>query len=175
MALLSANDIKKALTRLGELASDQGLKLQIALVGGAVMALAYQARESTRDVDAIFFTPPDATLIRQLAMQVALEMNLPEDWLNDGAKGFIRGLDLGQMLISTHGIEVWQVSPLQLLAMKLSAWRDDTDISDAKRLLEEVKGTQAEVWTALEPFLSKGDELKAQYAFLDLWESVHVK
>jgi predicted nucleotidyltransferase len=175
MALLTAEQIKFGLERLGQLAALEGLQLRLALVGGAVMALVYQARASTRDVDALFFSPPDAATVRRLALLVALEMGFSEDWLNDGAKGFVQGLELGQRLIATEGIEVWQVSPAQLLAMKLSAWRDDTDIQDATRLLQEFSGTRDEVWRQLEPFLSKGDELKANYAFLDLWESVHAQ
>ncbi len=175
MELLSAEQIEQALRRLGELAFAQDLQLDMALVGGAVMTLAYHARASTRDVDAIFFSPPDAAQIRQLALQVGLEMNLPQDWLNDGAKGFVVGLELGQTLIATQGITVRQVSAIQLLAMKLSAWRDDTDIQDAKRLLKEIDGSKEEIWSRLESFLSKGDELKAHYAFLDLWESQYAQ
>jgi hypothetical protein len=175
MALLTAAQIKAGLERLGQLAALEGLHLRLALVGGAVMALAYRARASTRDVDALFFSPPDAATIRRLALQVSLEMGLVEDWLNDGAKGFVQGLDLGQRLIATEGIEVWQVSPIQLLAMKLSAWRDDTDIQDAMRLLQELPGTREDIWAQLEPFLSTGDELKAQYAFSDLWESFYAQ
>lgn len=54
--------------------------------------------------------------------------------------------------------------------MKLSAWRDDVDIADAQRLLATMSGTQEEVWERISPFLLPGRELKAQYAFLDLWE-----
>ena len=54
--------------------------------------------------------------------------------------------------------------------MKLSAWRDDLDVADAGRLLEEMTGDRAEVWREIEPYLIPGDELKAQYAFADLWE-----
>jgi hypothetical protein len=58
--------------------------------------------------------------------------------------------------------------------MKLSAWRDDVDISDARRLLETIAPQNAEkLWQALEPFLVPGEELKAQYAFQDLWESLY--
>lgn len=171
MALLSATDIRAGLERLGELAAAEGLELRLALVGGAAMALAYQARLSTRDVDAVFFAPPEATDIRRLALTVAMERGWPEDWLNDGAKGFLKGLKLGDLLLRAPGIQVHQIAPEQLLAMKLSAWRDDTDIEDARRLLQEMIGTENQVWAMLEPFLVQGDELKARYAFLDLWES----
>jgi hypothetical protein len=54
--------------------------------------------------------------------------------------------------------------------MKLSAWRDDLDVADARRLLEDVTGDRDEVWCEIEPYLVPGEELKAQYVFADLWE-----
>jgi hypothetical protein len=57
------------------------------------------------------------------------------------------------------------------LAMKLSAWRDDIDIEDARLLLARLAGSKAAVWAQVEPHLVPGDELKAQYAFEDLWEA----
>ena len=60
-----------------------------------------------------------------------------------------------------------------LLAMKLSAWRDDVDIADARVLRREFQGKRAEIWSLIEPFLVPGRELKARYAFDDLWESEH--
>ena len=74
------------------------------------------------------------------------------------------------MVLSAPGIEVRSPSTAQLLAMKLSAWRDDLDVADAGRLLDEMTGNRGEVWSQIEPYLIPGDELKAQYAFADLWE-----
>lgn len=55
--------------------------------------------------------------------------------------------------------------------MKLSAWRDDVDIADAERLLQDLRktGTRDEVWERVSPFLFPGTELKAEYAFDDIW------
>ena len=139
------------------------------------MVLGYQARQSTRDVDAVIIAPREARLVRTLAKQVAEERDWPEDWLNDGAKGYLVGISDGPVLFSAPGIEARAPSLEQLLAMKLSAWRDDLDISDARRLLQEIKRDRAkdEIWQSLEPYLVPGDELTAQYAFLDLWESLY--
>src|SRR5438067_10714426 len=93
-----------------------------------------------------------------------------DDWLNDGAKGYLVGLSNGPVILSAPGIEVRSPSTAQLLAMKLSAWRDDLDVADAGRLLDEMTGNRGEVWREIEPYLIPGDELKAQYAFADLWE-----
>jgi hypothetical protein len=59
--------------------------------------------------------------------------------------------------------------------MKLCAWRDEVDISDARRILQELasKTTREKLWELIEPYLIPGDELTAQYAFLDLWESLY--
>lgn len=85
------------------------------------------------------------------------------------------GISEGALLFSAPGIVAFSLSLEQLLAMKLCAWRDDLDISDARRLIQEI-GTgrgRDEIWASLEPYLVPGDELTAQYAFLDLWESLY--
>ena len=63
----------------------------------------------------------------------------------------------------------------QLLAMKLCAWRDDVDINDAGQLLTELAliHDRDQIWQRLAPYLIRGHELKAQYAFDDLWESLY--
>jgi predicted nucleotidyltransferase len=65
------------------------------------------------------------------------------------------------------------LAPPQLLAMKLSAWRDDLDIEDARLLLSKIEGDRERVWEQVEPYLVPGRELKSEYAFEDLWESEH--
>jgi hypothetical protein len=58
----------------------------------------------------------------------------------------------------------------QLLAMKLCALRDDVDIADARRLLDELPGDRQEIWSLIEPHLQRGGELTARYSLEDLWE-----
>jgi hypothetical protein len=55
--------------------------------------------------------------------------------------------------------------------MKLSAWRDDLDVADARLLLSKVSGDRASVWALVERHLVAGREPKARYAFEDLWEA----
>lgn len=62
------------------------------------------------------------------------------------------------------GIEVRRPGFAHLLAMKLGAWRDELDISDAKRILREMSGSREEVWNSVAPYLTPGRELKARYA-----------
>ncbi|RJP53973.1 MAG: hypothetical protein C4557_03905 [Anaerolineaceae bacterium] len=175
MATFTRNEIEEGRRRLGELAQTKGLYIQLTLVGGAVMVLRFNARPSTKDIDAVILQPREARLVRELAKRVADEFEWTEDWLNDGAKGYLVGISEGQVIFQAPGIEARSPSLEQLLAMKLSAWRDDIDISDARRLLQEVGQGQKrdEVWQSIEPFLVKGDELTAQYAFWDLWETLY--
>ena len=139
------------------------------------MVLQFNARQSTRDIDAVILQPREARLVRELARSVADEFNWTEDWLNDGAKGYLVGISDGPIVFQAPGIEARAPSLEQLLAMKLSAWRDDVDISDARRLLQEVgQGRKKDdVWQSIESFLVKDDELTAQYAFWDLWENLY--
>jgi hypothetical protein len=83
------------------------------------------------------------------------------------------GVSEGETVFSAPGIVVKTPVVAQLLAMKLSAWRDDVDIADARRLLETMTGEPAQLWVEIEPYVVPGSELKAHYAFLDLWEAVY--
>jgi len=175
MATFTREEILEGLQRLGELAQEKGITVQLTLVGGAVMVLAFDARLSTRDVDVFIRSPREARVVRELAKRVTGERDWNDDWLNDAAKGYLVGVSEGAVLYSAPGIEARAPALEQLLAMKLCAWRDDLDISDARRLLQEIMAGRAkdEIWKSLEPYLVPGDELTAQYAFLDLWESLH--
>ena len=164
MARLTHNEIQKALRRMGELALSQNTSVELIVVGGAAMVLVYNARESTQDVDSYIVHPKVARLARAIAASVAKELDLAEDWLNDGAKGYLRGYSDGGVVFEAPGITVRCPSPSQLLAMKLSAWRDDVDIADARMLLQVLMRSDVNhdnVWVAVEPYLIPGDEFRA--------------
>lgn len=137
------------------------------------MVVLYRARESTKDVDALGIESGARSSVFSAASQVAAVLGLPDDWLNDGAKGYAHGLTLGPVLLDTPTLRVRTTSPAQLLAMKLSAWRDDLDVEDARRLLKECGTVRDAVWQQVEGHVVPGRELKARYAFEDLWESEH--
>jgi len=107
MATLSKADIKMALTRLGELAVSQGTPIRLLMVGGGAMVLAFDARESTRDLDVAILAPQHAAMVRDLAECIARELG-------------------------------WEPT-----------------------------------WERITPYLQPGQELKAQYAFEDLWDDAH--
>ena len=108
---------------------------ELYLVGGAIMFLALNARDATRDVDA-WFKP--TKIIRQAAARVAAEANVPEDRLNDAVKGYLssRG-DVDPFLELPH-LRVFVARPTYLLAMKCAAMRlgeEFDDLDDVRYLL----------------------------------------
>lgn len=83
---LTRDDIIQALRALDQELAARNVIGEVCVFGGTVMVLAFNARLSTKDVDAIFHP---AALIRELARQVAEACNLPPTWLNDAVKGYV--------------------------------------------------------------------------------------
>ncbi len=83
---LTKEQILQAPSRLDELLRERGVNGELCIFGDAAMVLSYNARESTRDVDAIFI--PKKELL-DCARQVSQEMNFELNWLNDGVIGFV--------------------------------------------------------------------------------------
>jgi hypothetical protein len=173
MSLLSRADILRAFEALAH-EFEPGTatpRAEIVVAGGAALVMLYGAREATRDVDAFAVGSTDPAALRRAVLRVSSALDLPEDWLNDGAKGYLNGVQPGKVLLDSPTLLIRALAPQQLLAMKLCAWRDDVDIADARVLLHELPGERAGVWSQIQPFLVPGRELKAKYAFDDLWES----
>jgi len=169
---LSASDIRAAFDALGEELKNEQRNAEMVIAGGAALVLLYGARETTKDVDAYFVTP-EASFIRNVAARVAEKLELPADWLNDGAKGYFLDVTKGEVLYSSVSLTVRAASTEQLLAMKLCAWRDAVDRDDARLLLSHMSGSFEEIWLAIEPFMPAHQVDKAAYALQDLWESLH--
>jgi len=141
--VLDRETIVGALERLAALLRERGVQGEVCLLGGTVMVLAFRARASTKDVDAIF---QPAALVRELARAVAAELSLPSDWLNDGAKAFISArhettdADLPQF----DGLRLTAPTAEYMLAMKCMASRiaagpdDPGDVADIAFLISRL-------------------------------------
>lgn len=120
---LSRTRITQALRRLGELAREQKITLEVSLYGGAVFTLVYGSRDATKDVDAIV---RQTEVGRKLALKVAKELGLPDDWLNDQVKQFLAEKEAKRLLNEAEfgeGLRVSVPTAAYLLAMKLRACR----------------------------------------------------
>lgn len=98
------------------------------LVGGAAMALEYNSRRTTMDIDALYF--PEQT-VTQVAREMAADLGLDPAWLNSAARAWIPdGADEETVPVRVaDNLRLRVASPRYLLAMKLAAGRDQ-DIPD---------------------------------------------
>jgi len=169
---LSAEEIRQAFASLSDELQHVGERAEIVVIGGAALVLLFGARESTKDVDA-YFLKPTASVVRSAAETVAHRLNLPLDWLNDNAKGYLVAVTTGRILYESEWLNIRAASNARLLAMKLAAWRDAIDRADARLLLSQMSGSAEEIWSAIRPFVPPHLIDKASYAFEDLWEATH--
>lgn len=148
---LTREQILAALQALSIRLGNEGTKGEICLFGGTVMVLAFAARLTTKDVDALF-QPPQK--IRELAARVALDQSLPEDWLNDAVKGFVstRHETTDQGLPQFDHLRLTMPVPEYLLAMKCMAARvggttgEPSDLADIRFIIRHLNlGSAAEV------------------------------
>src|SRR4051794_3519783 len=107
MRLLSRAMILTALEELARELAAMGTTRQeeIVLAGGAALVLMDNAREATRDA-AVCAVASGPAALREAARRVAATLGLPEDWLNDGAKGYLKGLLPGEVLLDRPALLV---------------------------------------------------------------------
>jgi len=136
-------EIVAALTALGRGLAGRGVTGELYAVGGAAMALAYAARRSTRDIDAVF---EPKRVIYEEAARVAEDLGLPAGWLNDAVKGFLFSDDPeAAEVLDVPGLRCFAASPRILLALKCLAHRvgeDEDDVRLLARLLGLTSGEQ---------------------------------
>jgi hypothetical protein len=121
----------------GELEKESTLG-ELYVVGGAVMCLAMDARDSTKDVDALF---KPAKAVREAAARVASHADVATDWLNDAVKGFLS--ERGEFVPYSERphLRVYVAEPHYLLAMKCAAMRigeEFHDLDDVRYLLRHL-------------------------------------
>lgn len=142
---LTREQILTALEALSDELREQGIMGEICLFGGTAMVLAFTARLTTKDVDAIF---QPAGTIRALAHKIATRQDLPADWLNDGVKGFVSAnfeTTTGDLPQFPH-LRITMPVPEYLLAMKCMAARiasatgeGPSDVSDIVFLIRHLR------------------------------------
>lgn len=131
----------KALGRLGELAIEEGVTVELCIYGGAAMLLSYGNRDITKDVDALI--RPSETGFR-LARTVGVELGLPEGWLNDHVKQYIAPKEgLRDLPWEAPGIRLTAPTASYLLALKALACRRalpgfEGDIADLRFLITKL-------------------------------------
>jgi hypothetical protein len=127
MAALTDRDIRRLFGLLNEELRRAGTEGELFLVGGAVMCLAYAARPSTQDVDALF---RPAREVREAAARVAVQAGIQPDWLNDGVKGLLSERGEFAPFLELDHLRVMVAQPEYLLAMKCLSLRIGAEFHD---------------------------------------------
>ncbi|MDY0094389.1 MAG: DUF6036 family nucleotidyltransferase [Candidatus Vecturithrix sp.] len=133
--MLRKEEIEQYLEELNQELRFLDVKGEICLYGGAVMCLVYNARPSTKDVDAVF---KPGQIIRDAAKKIAQHYGIDEDWLNDGVKGYVV-THPKKVLFNWSHLKVYVADAEYLLAMKsLAARVDGMDKEDIIFLIREL-------------------------------------
>jgi len=134
MRELSKKEMLEYFEVINQKLAKNGKHGEIVLAGGASLAMVFDARDSTRDIDAIFQPSEE---MRQIVKDMADEYDLPDDWLNDGVKGYISEKMNQKKYISLSNLDVYSIDAEGLLAMKLTSARVDTkDMEDSIFLMK---------------------------------------
>jgi hypothetical protein len=133
---MNRDEILAALTALAAELDRRGVSAEMYVVGGAAIALAFDERRATRDIDAIF-EPKSA--VYEASAVVAERLGLPGGWLNDAVKGSLEGDDpAAAPVLDLPGLRCLAASPETLLALKVLAHRVGEDENDLRLLAQEL-------------------------------------
>jgi hypothetical protein len=149
--MLSKRSIRDLFRALNAELQSTGTIGEVGICGGAVMCLVFNARASTKDVDAIF---RPTRQIREAAARVGRKLGAPADWLNDAAKGFFLGEIPSVEVMSLSNLRVWAPTPEYMLAMKCISARFDSHDADDVRFLTSHLGLKhpQDVFEVVEDF-----------------------
>jgi Nucleotidyltransferase of unknown function (DUF6036) len=135
--LLTAEILRRALSALDQRLRRRRLTADVFVFGGAAMVLGFDARPSTRDVDAVW--QPHSAVLEE-AWNVAEELGLPRSWLNEQASAYLPAgaRTGGAIAFQGAALRVTLASPELLLAMKVRAGRRG-DLADIRTLAEHLE------------------------------------
>ncbi len=168
---MTQDEILEAFRALNDELAREGIKGEVGVVGGAAMVLAFNVRQATRDVDAVF---EPSSKVREAAARVAAARILPTDWLNDAVKGYMpANTEPRSILLDLPHLAVWTPPPQYLLAMKAIAARFDShDAQDLRALIRHMGLRRPEdVLEVVERYYPRNQiPAKTQYFLEELFE-----
>ncbi len=133
---MTADEIETYLREIDSELAIQNVIGEICIYGGATMCLAFKARPSTKDVDAVF---EPINSIRGIISRITEKYNLRQDWLNFAVKIFVVE-HKKQILFDLPNLKVFVPNSDYLLAMKVLALRAESfDAEDVKFLIESLE------------------------------------
>lgn len=144
---------------LGDRLRKRGVRANVYVVGGAAIALLYDSRRVTRDIDSVILDGHGP--LTDAVRAIARERDLPSSWLNELASMYVSlRPDSGQARVFDHpNLVVAAASPEHLLAMKLGAARA-SDTADIRLLIGVLDLKDVEQAAALLDEVFPGSELR---------------
>ncbi|HMR49056.1 MAG TPA: DUF6036 family nucleotidyltransferase [Arachnia sp.] len=141
------DDVLALLREVGEILVDGGVEASLYIVGGAAMALEFDTRRITRDIDAAVRSGGGEFWTAVAA--VAESHGLSPDWVNSRAAAFFSNEpDTDAHEVTLPGLRIAVASPRHLLAMKLRAMRR-RDLDDLEVLFRHLGITSPEQAAAI--------------------------
>ena len=143
--------LQSLLSLMGTLAAERGQCYEIAVYGGSALALSFDWRVGTRDVDYMPVRGAESE-IRALGNEAAARLGLPLDGLRSDVSIFasehaacaLQG-EYPRAHPDGHGLRVFTATPEYILAMKILAMRSSLETQDCRdvwHLIDET-GTQS--------------------------------
>jgi hypothetical protein len=152
-------DEANLLTALSKLDGRLAAPFDVVIIGGAAMILHFGASRATRDVDVIVLKG-DPRKLRAAVRAISADMGLPDDWLNDGVKGFASVLPpdfrdrLQRLVYPFEHLGLYVLGLPDQVTMKIVALRAQ-DIEDLTLLLPRLTSSDRRVVIANMHHLSR--------------------
>lgn len=129
--------VLRAFRVMADALRQRGVRGEILLAGGAVMALVHDAARVTRDVDGLVLRGHGPVL--EAAAVAAAELHLPRGWLNEGVSVYLSTEpdDARPRVFDHPSLTVTAVSTGHLFALKARAARAQ-DLDDLRLLAGEL-------------------------------------
>jgi hypothetical protein len=135
--LLDQSALRALMLELADRLGRRGVRANVYVIDGAAMAMQFDERRATRDIDAVVLSG-HGPLIEEVRALARLH-DLPTTWLNEQAASYVaRVADTGSSIVFDHpNLSVAAASAEHLLAMKMLAARA-SDVPDLRLLLSEL-------------------------------------
>lgn len=136
---LTREEILGLLGEVGEILQRRGLEAAMYVVGGAAMALVFDSRRVTRDVDSSI--TGNQQPFWEAVAEVGQRHGLSPEWVSTNASAFMTNEpDDDAAELNLPGLRITVASPEHLVAMKLRALRD-RDLDDLEVLFRHLNIT----------------------------------
>jgi predicted nucleotidyltransferase component of viral defense system len=147
---LGRKEISAVLDEIGRRMEAMGLIAEFAVFGGSAIALTFDFRDSTSDID---FMPISGNMdaLSEIAREIGVERGFVDGWFNDAVEIFASDNPeyrlVGEFPLENPGIRVFSASPQYILAMKVMSMRSSmvaNDFKDVWHLVDEIGVTTAD-------------------------------